>query len=155
MGMPSFLSKTSVGHTFTQISHDVLALGVDDLNHSAASANSEEAWGRADVYTSKIAEGTSSCSTLRSERRRELIGRNGAVRRSPCGFRMLDRRADIAGSRMHSWRARAACAKRALVMEPFQPVYRPTGCSLVPRPPIALRPPSLSKQRVCAPRSFH
>src|SRR5229473_2533018 len=48
----------------------------------------------------------------------ELMGRNGAVRHSPCRFRMLDRRSDSAGSRshgLHSWRARAA-----LVMELFQ-----------------------------------
>jgi hypothetical protein len=31
-----------------------------------------------------------------------LIGRNGAVRRSPCSFRMLDRRSDSAGSRLCS-----------------------------------------------------
>jgi len=54
-----------------------------------------------------------------------LIGRNGAVRHSPCRFRMLDRRTDSAGSRSHrlgSWRARAALAQRALAMELFQPV---------------------------------
>ena len=48
----------------------------------------------------------------------ELMGRNGAVRHSPCRFRMLDRRSDSAGSRsqgLRSWHARAA-----LVMELFQ-----------------------------------
>src|SRR5712664_1421782 len=49
-------------------------------------------------------------SDMSPKRRLELMGRNGAVRHSPCSFRMLDRRSDSAGSGSHclgSWRARA------------------------------------------------
>jgi DNA-binding NtrC family response regulator len=48
----------------------------------------------------------------------ELMGRNGAVRHSPCRFRMLDHRSDCAGSRGHGLHSRRARA--ALVMELFQ-----------------------------------